>query len=252
MVTLRPVPGLPLIRAGQPIADMIVSAAMDSTDGLHSGDVLVIAQKIVSKAEGRVVPLGEVVPSPRALEVAEQTEKDPRLVELILRESREIVRMRPGLLVVEDRRGFVCANAGIDRSNIEQGGDGEEVALLPIDPDASARGLRERIHQLTGVWVGVIINDSHGRAWREGTVGVTIGLAGLPAVWDRRGDTDLTGYVLQHTVIGLADEIAAAASLIMGPAAEGLPAVIVRGLDLPPGEGSGHDLQRPREKDLFR
>ena len=174
------------------------------------------------------------------------------MVELILQESVEVIRTRPGLIVVEDRRGFVCANAGIDRSNIEQNGNDESVALLPVDPDRSARVLRERIKALTGASVAVIINDSHGRAWRQGTVGVAIGVAGLPAIWDRRGDPDLTGYVLQHTVIGLADEIAAAASLLMGPAAEGIPAVLVRGLALPEGDGTARDIQRPREMDLFR
>jgi coenzyme F420-0:L-glutamate ligase/coenzyme F420-1:gamma-L-glutamate ligase len=154
--------------------------------------------------------------------------------------------------VVEDRRGFVCANAGIDRSNIEQDGEEETVALLPFDPDTSARALRDRLIGDTGAEVAVIINDSHGRAWRQGTVGVAIGVAGLAPLWDRRGDFDLTGYVLQHTVIGIADEIAAAASLLMGPAAEGIPAVIVRGLYLPPGDGSAREIQRPREMDLFR
>jgi coenzyme F420-0:L-glutamate ligase/coenzyme F420-1:gamma-L-glutamate ligase len=157
------------------------------------------------------------------------------------------------LIVVEDIRGFICANAGIDRSNVQQDdGEGEIVALLPRDPDGSARRLRGRLHLLTGHWLPVIINDSHGRAFREGTVGVAIGVAGMPAVWDRAGEEDLTGYTLQHTVIGLADEIAAAASLLMGPAAEGVPVVLVRGFAVPAGEGSARDLQRPRELDVFR
>jgi len=156
------------------------------------------------------------------------------------------------LIVVEDVRGFVCANAGIDRSNIEQQGEDEEVALLPVDCDRSARELREALHEISGTWVPVLINDSHGRAWREGTVGVTIGLAGMSPLWDRRGDVDLTGYTLEHTVLGVADEIAGAASLLMGPASEGVPAVLVRGLAVPPGDGRATELQRPREMDLFR
>jgi coenzyme F420-0:L-glutamate ligase/coenzyme F420-1:gamma-L-glutamate ligase len=154
--------------------------------------------------------------------------------------------------VVEDVRGFVCANAGIDRSNIEQHGDDEEVALLPMDSDRSADRIRADLHALTGRWIPVLINDSHGRAWREGTVGVTIGLAGMAPLWDRRGDVDLTGYTLEHTVLGLADEVAAAASLLMGPASEGIPAVLVRGLKVPATDGHARDLQRPRAMDLFR
>ncbi len=251
MISLLPVEGLPLIQPGDPLADLIVES-VESTGGVQDGDLLVIAQKIVSKAEGRVVDLSTVEPSADALLLAEQAEKDPRLVELILRESRKVVRIRPGLIVVEDCRGFICANAGIDRSNIEQHNDNERVALLPADPDASAQRLCARVHELTGMRIGVIINDSHGRAFREGTVGVAIGLAGVPALADRRGEADLTGYVLQHTVIGIADEIAAAASIIMGPAAEGVPAVLVRGLDLPPSGSTARELQRPEENDLFR
>jgi coenzyme F420-0:L-glutamate ligase/coenzyme F420-1:gamma-L-glutamate ligase len=252
VLALLPVKGLPLIGEGDPLADLVVEALGAAGEGFLAGDVLVLAQKIVSKAEGRVVRLDDVTPSADAQQLAAGTEKDPRLVELILRESREVLRTRSGLIVVEDRRGFVCANAGIDRSNIEQHDRGEEVALLPADADASARRIRERLRELTGLAVPVVINDSHGRAWREGTVGVAIGLAGMTAVWDRRGEVDLTGYTLQHTVIGLADEIAAAASLLMGPAAEGVPAVVIRGLNVPAGDGRARDLQRPRELDLFR
>lgn len=251
MVSLLPIRGLPLIRPGDPLADLIVERAAE-WDGLQPGDVLVVAQKVVSKAEGRLVRLEDVQPSETARELARRTEKDERLVELILQESREVVRSRPGLIVVEDRRGFICANAGIDRSNIEQQGSGEAVALLPVDPDASARRLRERIRDLTDVEVGVVINDSHGRAFRQGTVGVAIGLAGIPAVWDKRGDADLTGYTLHATVIGIADEIAAAASMVMGAADEAIPAVLVRGAPIPPGDGAAADLQRPAEMDLFR
>ncbi len=252
MLSLIPVENLPLIRQGDPLASMFVHALERAGTAPRAGDILVIAQKIVSKAEGRIVPLREVEPSNEALMLAKRAAKDPRVVELILRESREVLRVRPGLIVVEDVRGFVCANAGIDRSNIEQQGEDEEVALLPVDCDLSARRIRAELHELTGVWVSVLINDSHGRAWREGTVGVTIGLAGMPPLWDRRGDVDLTGYTLEHTVLGLADEIAAAASLLMGPASEGIPAVLVRGLKVPGGDGRATDLQRPKELDLFR
>lgn len=251
MVSLLPIRGLPLIQVGDALADLIVDRA-EEWEGFQPGDVLVVAQKVVSKAEGRVVRLENVRPSQNAIELARRTEKDERLVELILQESREVIRTRPGLIVVEDRRGFICANAGIDRSNIEQHGHGEEVALLPADPDASARGLRERIRELTGMEVGVVINDSHGRAFRQGIVGVTIGLAGIPPLSDKRGDPDLTGYTLRATVIGIADEIAAAASLVMGGADEAIPAVIVRGAPVPAGDGAAADLQRPRETDLFR
>ena len=252
MLSLIPVEGLPLFRPGDSVADLIVAATRAAGFTFVAGDILVVAQKIVSKAEGRTIRLTEVEPSAEAKSLARRSDKDARLVELILRESAEILRVRPGLLVVQDIRGFVCANAGIDRSNIEQSGPEEEVALLPLDPDRSAALLHERMHELTGERIPVIINDSHGRAWREGTVGVAIGLAGMPAVWDRRGELDLTGYTLQHTVIGLADEIAAAASLLMGPASEGIPAVVVRGLHAPHGTGTARDLQRPRAMDLFR
>jgi len=251
VLALIPLEGLPLIREGDDLA-FLITHALGGPAAWRIGDVLVVAQKIVSKAEGRVVTLDSVVPTERAVALAAETEKDPRVVELILRETREVLRTRPGLIVVEDHRGFICANAGIDRSNIEQSGSSESVALLPEDPDASACRIRDRLRDLTGYSLGVIINDSHGRAFREGTTGVAIGLAGAPALADRRGDPDLTGYVLQHTVIAIADEIAGAASILMGPAAEGVPAVLVRGLNLALSDSTARDLQRPKEKDLFR
>lgn len=251
MISLLPVEGMPLIVPGDDLATRLLAAIETMGEHVLRGDVLVVAQKIVSKAEGRIVRLDDVTPSAQAFELAESTGKDARLVELILRESDEVVRSRPGLIIVQDRRGFICANAGIDRSNIEQS-DGETVALLPVDPDASATRLRNRLREETGLDIGLVINDSHGRAWREGTVGVAIGAAGVPIISDRRGDVDLTGYTLQHTIIGLVDEMAAAASLLMGPAAEGVPAVIIRGLELAGGDGSARDLQRPRDMDLFR
>lgn len=227
-------------------------AALDQV-GLvpQDGDVFAVAQKIVSKAEGRLVDLVDVTPSGRAVELAAQVGKDPRLIELILRESEEVSRLRPGVIITRHRLGFTSANAGIDRSNV--GPDGEErVLLLPLDPDASARRIRETILAERGTAVGVVITDSHGRPFRLGTVGVAIGVAGLPALWDRRGEPDRYGYRLQHTDVGVADEIAAAAGLLMGQAAEGQPAVLIRGLSLPPIDGRATDLVRPKALDLYR
>lgn len=217
----------------------------------QDGDILAVAQKIVSKAEGRLVDLADVTPGEQAVELAEQVGKDPRLVELILRESEEVSRIRPGVIIVRHRLGFTSANAGIDRSNVGPEGQ-ERVLLLPLNPDASARAIRETIAAERGVDVGIVITDSHGRPFRLGTVGVAIGVAGLPALWDRRGERDRYGYRLQHTDVGVADEIAAAAGLLMGQAAEGQPAVLVRGLRLPPLDGRATDLVRPKDLDLYR
>ncbi len=242
---------LPHVQEGDELADLLLQAVAGAGLTFQSGDILAVAQKIVSKAEGRAVCLADVVPGALALEVAEQTAKDPRLVELILRESSEISRMRPGVLIVRHRLGFVCANGGIDRSNVTQTDGAETVLLLPENPDRSAELLRERLASLTGVSIGIIITDSHGRPFRLGTVGVAIGVAGLPALWDRRGEADLYGYILQHTEVGFADELAAAAGLVMGQAAEGCPAVLIRGLEHP-GSGSAADLIRPLGQDLYR
>ena len=251
-VTLTAVPHIPHVQPGDNLAELILHALAQANMTLADGDVLAIAQKIVSKAEGRLVRLADVQPSERATEVAEATDKDPRVVELILQESEEISRMRRGVLIVRHRLGFTSANAGIDRSNVAQSGDDETVLLLPIDPDGSAATLRDDIAARLGVQVGVVITDSHGRPFRLGTVGVAIGVAGIPALWDRRGEADLYGYELQHTDIGVADEIAAAAGMLMGQAAEGTPVVLVRGLNLPPGSGQATDLIRPKEMDLYR
>lgn len=235
--------GLPRINPGDDLARLIAGL------GLRDHDVLVIAQKIVSKSEGRLVRLGDVAPSPRAVEFAQQTQKDPRLVELILRESVEVVRTGPNLMIVEHHRGFIMANAGIDASNVD---DPEQVLLLPADPDGSARRLRERLKEIAGVEVGVVINDSWGRPWRMGTVGMAIGAAGLPALLDMRGQPDMNGRILRVTEVGHADELAAAASMLMGQAAEGRPVVIVRGLGPPPRDGTAAELVRPKRMDLFR
>lgn len=239
------------MRPGDDVARLLLDALDRAGLAPLDGDVLAVAQKIVSKAEGRSVDLADATPSPRAVELAAQVGKDPRLIELVLRESEEVSRLRPGVIITRHRLGFTSANAGIDRSNV--GPDGEErVLLLPLDPDASARRIRETIRAERGAAVGIVITDSHGRPFRLGTVGVAIGVAGLPALWDRRGEPDRYGYRLQHTDVGVADEIAAAAGLLMGQAAEGQPAVLIRGLSLPPIDGRATDLVRPKDMDLYR
>jgi len=263
-LTLTPLANIPLIRHGDDLADILVRGLSETQIELADDDILVLAQKIVSKAEGRTVNLAAIAPSERAIELAKQADKDPRVVELILRESNEILRVRTGTIVVEHRLGFVCANAGIDHSNVgpipdshpqmNPSGNGREdhVLLLPLDPDSSSRLMREKIEALTGKKIGVMIIDSHGRAWRIGTVGMCIGLSGLPAVIDERGWPDLFGYTLRITVVGVADELAAAASLVMGQAAEGTPIVHVRGFPYPLRGGSLKELIRPRDEDMFR
>lgn len=252
-VVLTPVPGLPHVEPGDDLATLLLAALSSAQVALQDGDVLAVAQKIVSKAENRYVNLGSVTPTPQARRLAAEVQKDPRLVELILRESTEISRQAPNTLIVRHRLGFTSANAGIDRSNVRQGEEGDlTVLLLPEDPDASAARLRRAVLGSAGAEVGVVIVDSHGRPFRLGTVGVAIGVSGLPALWDRRGESDLYGYHLQHTEVGIADEIAAAASMIMGQGAEGTPAVLIRGLDLPAPSGVARDLVRPKEKDLYR
>jgi len=253
-LTLTPLLSIPLIRQDDILADILLKSLQETNVKLQNDDILVVAQKIVSKAEGRTRNLAEVIPSARAAELAVQTQKDARVVELMLQESNEVLRVRVGTIVVEHKLGFVCANAGIDHSNVAGGGSEkeEQVLLLPENPDQSARNIREQIKQKTGVNIGVMIIDSHGRAWRNGTVGICIGLSGLPALIDERGWKDLFGYTLQITIVGVADELAAAASLMMGQAAEGIPAVHVRGFPYPLGEGSLKELIRPKNQDMFR
>jgi coenzyme F420-0:L-glutamate ligase / coenzyme F420-1:gamma-L-glutamate ligase len=240
-----PLRGIPELEAGDDLALLLVQAARRS-GGLETSDVVVVAQKAVSKIEGRVVRAADVEPSERARELA-GPEGDPRRLEIILRESREILRSRPPLVIAETRHGFVCASAGVDSSNAGRAGT---LVLLPLDPDGSARGLRDRVRELAGVDVGVIVSDSFGRAWRQGTTDVALGIAGVIALRDLRGARDSTGYELSTTQIAVADEIAGAAQLVMGKI-DGVPAAIVRGLDVT-GDGSGADLVMPRERDLFR
>lgn len=253
-LTLTALQHIPFIRHGDHLADIVVNALDENDIVLEDGDILVIAQKIVSKAEGRAVNLVTVAPSRRALELAQRTDKDPRLVELILCESRQVLRTRPGTIIVEHNLGFVCANAGIDHSNVAGAGNAEEewVLLLPADPDRSAESLRSELRSRTGRQLGVLIIDSHGRAWRNGTVGTAIGLAGMPGLEDLRGRRDLFDFTLRITQVGAADELAAAASLVMGQASEGTPVVHVRGFPYPLREGSLKELIRPRDQDLFR
>jgi coenzyme F420-0:L-glutamate ligase/coenzyme F420-1:gamma-L-glutamate ligase len=243
----------PLVRPGDDLAGLILQSLDTNGISLEAGDVLILAQKIVSKSEGRLVDLAGIAPSERACKIATQCGKDPRFVEVVLRESREVLRVRPGLLVVEHRLGFVCANAGVDRSNVGlQEGKGEWALLLPEDPDSSCRNLCRRLKQASGAEIGAIINDSHGRAWRNGVVGTAIGVAGLPALQDLRGRKDLFDYLLQITQAAAADELAAAASLLMGQADEALPVVHARGFPYPLRESSLAELVRPKEMDAFR
>ena len=240
MISIRPVEGLPEIGEGDDLAALIA----ERTE-LADGDVLVVAQKAVSKAEGRVVRLDEVEPSERARELA--ADRDPRQLEVILREAVRLVRVRPPLVIAETRHGFVCASAGVDASNAAGPGT---LVLLPLDPDASAARIRLGLLERTGRKVGVVVSDSFGRAWRQGTTDVAIGVAGIRPLLDLRGVHDAAGYELHATTIAVADEIAGAAELVMGKTS-GVPAAIVRGLDVA-GEGSAHELVMPPERDLFR
>jgi coenzyme F420-0:L-glutamate ligase / coenzyme F420-1:gamma-L-glutamate ligase len=246
------IPGLPLIRSGEDLSALVVGHAQTAGIEIRSHDVLVFAQKIVSKAEGRVVRLADVVPSPRAIELATVVLKDPRMVELVLRESVRVVRAAPNVLIVEHRLGMVMANAGIDQSNVNDGAGSGLALLLPADPDGTAARLRADLLSRTGADVGIVINDSFGRAWRQGTVGVAIGAAGVASLLDLRGTPDLLGRALQSTVVGHADEIAAAASLVMGQSSESRPVVIVRGLSPPVLCLPAAALLRPHSEDLFQ
>jgi len=252
VITLTPLPDIPMVRPGDDLARLMIGACENNALAPADSDIVVVAQKIVSKAEGRYVDLAKIHPSPRAANLAVEVDKDPRLVEVILAESRRVVRKRPGVLIVEHRLGFIMANAGVDRSNIEADIAAEPVLLLPRDPDASARRLHEQLAAHFGNRLGVIISDSWGRAWRQGTVGVALGVAGLPALLDMRGRPDLFGRELRVTQTGFADEIASAASLVMGQADEGRPAVLVRGLTWSQAPIPGAALIRPAEEDLFR
>jgi coenzyme F420-0:L-glutamate ligase / coenzyme F420-1:gamma-L-glutamate ligase len=244
---LMGVTGLGEVQAGDAIGDLICRACSSEGITLLDGDVVVIAQKVVSKAEGRVVCLGDIEPSTRAVELAAQLDKEPDLVEVILRESRAIIRTGGRALIVETHHGFICANAGVDQSNVGQ----RQVALLPKDPDGSAREIRNEIQRRTGKAPAIIISDSFGRPWRVGTVDVAVGVAGLKPIKDERGMMDRHGYRLRAAVAAVADEIAAAAELVMGKR-DGIPVVVVRGYEIEKEEGSVKELLRPETEDLFR
>ncbi len=248
-LTLTGLPGVPIVQPGDDLIALTLAGLARAGLTLTDGDVLVFASKIISKAEGRFVRLADVQVTPQARAIAASIDKDPRLVTLILAESATVLRTRPGLIVVEHRLGFVSANAGIDQSNV---GEEDVALLLPEDPDASARRLRAGLMAATGADVAIVINDSHGRAWRQGTVGVAIGVAGLLPLTDKRGDSDLFGREMRITVLGTADEIAAAASLLQGGTDEALPIVHMRGVPYMSGDGRLADLLRPTETDLFR
>jgi len=244
------VEGLPIVRKGDNVAALIVEATRKQGNPLQNGDVLVVTQAIVSSAEGRTVNLDEVVPSEFAKTIAAEFNKDAALVEVVLRESRGIRRMGDGKLITESKHGFVCANSGVDKSNVE----GERnVALLPVDPDGSARRIREEVERLAGCDVAVVVSDTHGRPLREGEINVAIGVAGIKPTRDRRGEKDLFGYVLRVKQTAVADELASAAELVIGQADEGIPVAIIRGYTYQTMENaSARDLTRPREVDLFR
>jgi len=249
-VKIIAVENLPLIREGDDLAELICNAAEKQNTPVQEKDVVVITHVAVSKAEGNVVNLDEVSPSERAKEIAQETEKDPALVETILRETKEIVRMRRNSLITETKNGVICANAGVDRSNIE----GERnIVLLPKDPNASAQKIREKIRKLTGCDVAVIVSDTHGRPFRRGEINVAIGVAGIKPIRDRRGEKDLFGYVLRIKQTAIADELSSAAELVIGQADEGIPVAIIRGYKYQTTENaSATVLTRPKEKDLFR
>lgn len=249
-VSIIPLRGMPSIQPGDDIAELVWNAAKETGISLRNGDILVLAQKIVSKAEGAFVRLSSIEPGEKAIALATLSDKDPRLMQVVLDESAEVVRAKPGVVITEHRCGFVMANAGIDMSNVSEGDD---LALkLPFDADKSAEHISNELSGLAGCRIPVVINDSWGRPWRQGSVGHCVGAFGFPALWDRRGEKDLFGKVLKVTQIGLADEIAAAASLVMGAGAEGIPATVLRGYRAPEGAGRAVDLVRARSENLFR
>jgi coenzyme F420-0:L-glutamate ligase/coenzyme F420-1:gamma-L-glutamate ligase len=241
-------PGIPIVTPGMDLAALIQQAATAASLPLQAGDILVVTQKVVSKAEGHLIVLQDITPSPLAQNFAQQWGKDPRHVEVVLQQSRRIVKMDRGVLITETHHGFICANAGVDQSNIE----GEEVvAVLPPDPDASARAIRQALRERLGFDVAVIISDTFGRPWRYGLVNIAIGLSGIEAIKDYTGQLDAQGYELRVTALAIADELAAAAELVMNKL-DNVPVAVIRGYEYPHGEGSLAQLLRAAERDLFR
>lgn len=251
-LSITPLPGIPRVKPGDDLARLLIDALDRAGLVPERQDIVVLAQKIVSKAEGRIRPLASANVTPRAEELARLTGKDPRQLALVLEESEEVLRAKKNVIVVGHRLGLVMANAGIDRSNVEQGPEGESVLLLPIDPDATAAQLKAALEQRYGVQLGVIVTDSIGRAWRLGTTGHAIGAAGVPAIIDQRGQPDLNNRALEVTETAFADSVAAAAVLVMGEAAEGTPAALVRGLTWTAPEKPARALVRPKAEDMFR
>ncbi|HEX7038260.1 MAG TPA: coenzyme F420-0:L-glutamate ligase [Pseudomonadales bacterium] len=253
-ITVQALRGIPMIRAGDDLAAIIARAFESAGIALRDGDVVCVAQKIVSKAEGRLVALADVTPSDEARALAAETDKDPRLVQLVLNESTEVVRKKPGVLIVRHRLGLVGANAGIDQSNVEHGDgpDEEQALLLPEDPDASAQRLREALERWSGARLGVIVTDSSNRPWRLGTVGAAIGCAGIRALDDRRGGRDIYGRELKVTMINRADSLATAAILVMGETTERTPVALIRGLPPDDADEPARSVIRPLDEDLFR
>jgi coenzyme F420-0:L-glutamate ligase / coenzyme F420-1:gamma-L-glutamate ligase len=252
LIALYPIEGMPLIKAGDDVCALIADAMRARGMALEGGDVLVVTQKIVSKAEGLVIDLATISPSERAKEIAATHGGDPRYIEVVLQQSRDIVVVRPNLLIAEHLSGAVMANAGVDRSNLEQADGREFVIILPPNPDAAAQGLREMLRARHGVDVAVILSDSWGRPWRLGTTGAALGVAGFAPLRDLRGTPDLFGAPLQHSLQAVGDELAAAANLVMGQAAESVPVVLIRGFVHTSEDGAARDLLRPREQDVFR
>jgi coenzyme F420-0:L-glutamate ligase / coenzyme F420-1:gamma-L-glutamate ligase len=250
-VQVLAVSDLPEVHPGDDLVALILRGLDEAEMALQTGDVLVVTQKVVSKAEGCLVDLAGVQPSARARKVAADTGKDPRLVEVILRQSRGVIRWRKGVLITETHHGWICANAGVDRSNVAAPGR-DVVLTLPEHPDRSAREIRDALNAATGADVAVIISDTHGRAWRLGTVNLAIGVAGMDPILDVRGQQDRFGYTMRVTQIARADELAATAGLLSGQAGEGLPVILIRGARYTRADGQAVDMQRPVEKDLFR
>jgi coenzyme F420-0:L-glutamate ligase/coenzyme F420-1:gamma-L-glutamate ligase len=246
-----PLTGVPMVQAGDDLSEIIQAAMAAEGLSFDDGDIVCVAQKIVSKAEGRLIPLSSVTPTAEAIALAEETDKDPRLVQLILDESTEVLRKKPGVLIVRHKLGLVGAHAGIDQSNVDHGEE-DQALLLPVDPDASAAKLRAALETVAGKRIGVVITDSHNRPWRMGTIGGAIGAAGITVLDDHRGGEDLYGRELKVTLINRADAIAAAATLVMGETTERIPVTLCRGF---PPEASTHNaamINRPLEEDLFR
>lgn len=252
-VTLTPLLGIPIVQPNDDLAHLIGEALTRTDITLQDGDILVVAHKIISKSEGRLVRLSDITPTEEAHRLAKITDKDPRFIQVVLDDAVGVERMRRGVIITEQRGGWIVANSAVDQSNVQKAGEEAQILLLPLDPDDSARRLRAALRQQTGATIAVIVNDTHGRPFRMGAVGVAIGVAGIAPLADLRGEHDLFGYTLQSTEIATADELAAAASMLQGQTSQGTPVVHLRGFPFTPSEDvSAQSLRRPREFDMFR